>query len=288
MTLPAFELHPAATVDEASELLDSLGDDGIALAGGTELLLLLKLGYGEYDHLVDVRAIPELAGIRSVGGMLEIGAATTHRAIERSPLVREQVPALAAMERSVANVRVRTAGTLGGNLCFADPHSDPATFLLAAGAELVIRRGGGERRIVPFDGFVLGPYETALEQGDLLVAVRVPATVPGTGIAHHKLAFRERPAATVAAWVRVAADGPTAARIAVGSVGPVAVRATEAEALLVGGAPFADVGEAAAEASGAAQDANGSVEYKRQLVRVLVGRAVADALGRARRSAAVG
>ena len=173
-------------------------------------------------------------------GLLEIGAAVTHREIERSPLVREQVPALAEMERSVANIRVRTAGTLGGNLCFSDPHSDPATFLLAAGAEVVLRRGGGPSRVLPLQAFLRGPYETALAEGDLLISVRVPVTVAGTGIAHRKLAFRERPAATVAVWVRMAEGSPAEARIAVGSVGPVAVRATEAESLLVGGAPAED------------------------------------------------
>jgi aerobic carbon-monoxide dehydrogenase medium subunit len=280
VTLPAFELHRAATVDEATELLGRFGDDAVAIAGGTELLLVLKLGFGEYAHLVDVSGIPELAGIRLVDGVLEIGAAVTHREIERSPLVREQLPALAEMERSVANIRVRTAGTLGGNLCFSDPHSDPATFLLAAGAEVVLRRGGGSPRVLPLGGFVRGPYETALAEGDLLTSVRVPATVAGTGIAHRKLAFRERPAATVAVWVRTAAGSPVEARIAVGSVGPVAVRATRAESLLVEGAADEEVAAAAAEASGAVEDADGSEVYKRQLVRVLVGRTLADAVSR--------
>ena len=281
MTLPAFDLHRVASLDDATELLGRFGDDGIALAGGTELLLLLKLGFSAYDHLVDVRAIPELNGIRLDDGFLQIGAAVTHREIERSALVREQMPALAEMERSVANIRVRTAGTLGGNLCFGDPHSDPATFLLAAGAEVVIQRGGGPPRVLPIGEFTRGPYETALAEGDLLASIRVPATGTGTGIAHHKLAFRERPAVTVAVWVRVAEGSLVDARIAVGSVGPVAVRANEAERLLLGGAAVDDVAGSAAETCGALEDANGSEEYKRQLVRVLVGRALAEAAARA-------
>jgi carbon-monoxide dehydrogenase medium subunit len=278
VTLPAFDLHRASSVDEATDLLGRYGDDAIPIAGGTELLLLLKLGFGTYGHLVDVHAIPELTGIRLENGLLEIGAAVTHREIERSPAVREHLPALAEMERSVANIRVRTAGTLGGNLCFSDPHSDPATFLLAAGAEAVVRRGGEPPRVLPLAAFLRGPYETALAEGDLLVSVRVPVTGAGTGIAHRKLAFRERPAATVAVWMRAAEGTVAEARIAVGSVGPVAVRASEAESLLLGGASLDEVAEAAAEASGAVEDANGSEEYKRQLVRVLVGRTVPDAL----------
>jgi carbon-monoxide dehydrogenase medium subunit len=282
VTLPAFDLHRASSVEEATDLLGRFGDDAILIAGGTELLLLLKLGFGAYGHLVDVRGIPELTGIRLENGFVELGAAATHREIERSAVVHERIPALAEMERSVANIRVRTAGTLGGNLCFSDPHSDPATFLLAAGAEVVVRRGGGPSRVLPLEAFLRGPYETALAEGELLVSVRVPATPAGAGIAHCKLAFRERPAATVAVWVCAAEGVVEQARIAVGSVGPVAVRASEAESLLVGGASVEDVAAAAAEASGAFEDADGSEEYKRQLVRVLVGRTLSEALQRAR------
>ena len=282
VTLAAFDLHRASSLEEATDLLGRFGDDAIPIAGGTELLLLLKLGFGAYGHLVDIRGIPELAGIRVEDGILEIGAAATHREIERSPAVREQLPALAEMERSVANIRVRTAGTLGGNLCFSDPHSDPATFLLAAGAEAVVQRGGGPRRVLPLDAFLCGPYETALAEGDLLLSVRVPATVAGTGIAHRKLAFRERPAATAAAWVRVGEGGVEEARIVVGSVGPVALRANEAESLLTAGAPLEEVADAAAAACNAVEDADGSELYKRQLVRVLVGRTLREALALAR------
>jgi carbon-monoxide dehydrogenase medium subunit len=282
VTLPAFDLHRASSVEEATDLLGRFGDDAIPIAGGTELLLLLKLGFSAYGHLVDVRAIPELTGIRLENGFVELGAAATHREIERSAVVQERIPALAAMERSVANIRVRTAGTLGGNLCFSDPHSDPATFLLAAGAEAVVRRGGEPSRVLPLEAFLRGPYETALEEGDLLISVRVPATPPGTGIAHRKLAFRERPAATVAVWVRAVEGSVQEARIAVGSVGPVAVRASEAESLLVGGGTVEEVAGAAAEACRAVEDADGSEEYKRQLIRVLVGRTLSEALQRAR------
>ena len=115
----------------------SYGDDAALYCGGTELLLLLKLGFAAFGHLVDVEGDRGArAASRPRTATLVIGAAVTHRELERSALVRERLPALAAMERSVANLRVREAGTLGGNLCFSDPHSDPATFLLAADAEV--------------------------------------------------------------------------------------------------------------------------------------------------------
>jgi aerobic carbon-monoxide dehydrogenase medium subunit len=277
VTLPPFDLHPATTVDEARELLVSHGDDAAVICGGTELLLLLKLGYATYGHLVDVRHIPELGGIRLDDGTLTIGATVTHREIERSPLVHDTLPALAAMERRVANLRVRNAGTLGGNLCFSDPHSDPATFLLALDAE-----AEWDGRRAPLADFLVGPYQTRLEHGQLLRAVHIPLPPPGTNVAHRKLAFHERPAATVTCAVRVENGDVAEARIAVGSVGVTAVRAGAAEARLVGVSPRDDraIGEAAevaAEAAGAIDDANGSAEYKAQLARVLVRRCFDEA-----------
>jgi carbon-monoxide dehydrogenase medium subunit len=250
------------------------------LCGGTELLLLFKLGFAAYGHLVDVKRIAELGGLRADDGSLAIGATATHREIERSALVRERLPALAAMERGVANLRVRNVGTLGGNLCFADPHSDPATLLLVLDAEVELRGKAGARRL-PLSEFALGPYRTALGPAELLASVRVPLPAPGTGIAHRKLAFHERPAATVACAVRAAGGTIAEARIAVGSVGPRPVRADEAERLLAGKPAEADgleeAAAAAAAAAGAVEDANGSVEYKENLVRVLVRRALAEA-----------
>ena len=284
MKLPPFELHSPASVEEATALLERYGDEAAAYCGGTELLLLMKLGFAEPSHLVDVKGIAELHGLEVENGLLTIGAAETHRAIERSPLVRERWPALAEMERSVANVRVRDAGSLGGNLCFSDPHSDPATFLLAANGEVVLRRGRHGERTLPVRDFVLGPYETALQSGELLAAVRVPELPPGGALAHRKLAFQERPAVTVSCLVRLEAGRVAEARLAVGSVGVVPVRVHEAEEALLG-SPGDDAieaaGVAAAEASAPVADANGSVEYKRNLVRVLVGRTFRDALARA-------
>ncbi len=277
MTLPPFDLHRAGSVDEARDLLTRYGEDAAVICGGTELLLLLKLGFAAYGHLVDVKGIGELGGVRAEDGTLVIGATATHREIERSPVVLEQLPALAAMERRVANIRVRNVGTLGGNLCFSDPHSDPATFLLALDAAVDY-----DSRRVPLAEFLVGPYETALEHGQLLRAVRIPVPPPGSGVAHRKLAFHERPAATVACLVRLEDDAVVETRIAVGSVGARPVRATAAEEALTG-RPAGDAGalanaaERAAEASGAVEDANGSVEYKLELVRVLVERCFHDA-----------
>jgi carbon-monoxide dehydrogenase medium subunit len=204
----------------------------------------------------------------------------THREIECSPLVRDRFPALAAMESMVANVRVRTAGTLGGNLAFADPHSDPATFLLATEAEILVRRGDAERTI-PMRDFVRGPYETAIEPGELLAAVRLPLPRSGTVTLHRKMAFFERPAVTVTCALRREGADVVEARIAVGSVGVVPQRMREAEAALLGPPREGAVDAAAAAAAAACtpmEDRNGAEDYKRNLVRVLVRRTAQEVL----------
>ena len=287
MRLTPFRLHRPTTVEAASELLDELGPDALLYCGGTELLLVAKLGLTDFTDLVDVKAIEELAGI-SANGELRIGATTTHRQLERSALVRERWPSLAAMERNVGNLRVRNVGTIGGNLCFADPHSDPATYLIAAGGSVSVRRGGAALRRVAVEEFGRGPYETALEEGELLVAVHVPAPAPGSALAHQKMSFHERPAITVAANVTVTDGRVLEARLAVGSVGVTPKRARGAEQTLVGIdalAPSTEqldaCGEAAAEEAEPVADSNGSVIYKRQLVRVVTRRCVSEALAAA-------
>lgn len=285
MALPPFELHRPATLEEATGLLERFGDDAALYCGGTELLLLMKLGFASFGHLVDLKGVAELRGVRAENGALVVGAAVTHRELERDPLVRERLPALAAMEQRIANVRVRQAGTLGGNLCFCDPHSDPATFLLALDGQVECRRGGGKPRRLPVSDFVRGPYQTALERGEALTAVRVPFPPTGAVVVHDKVAFHERPAATVTCLVRAEAGRIVEARVAVGSVGARPARAREAERLLEGLAAddldaraLEEAGAAAAEAAAPVDDHNGAAEYKAHLVSVMVGRAFRRAL----------
>ena len=135
MKLPPFTVHRPGSVEQASRLLADLGDDAAAYCGGTELLLAMKLGLAGYEHLVDLKRVYGLRGIGTDGGAVRIGAATTHHEIETSATLRARYPEMRAMISRVANLRVRSVGTLGGNLCFADPHSDPADgFTARAGA----------------------------------------------------------------------------------------------------------------------------------------------------------
>jgi carbon-monoxide dehydrogenase medium subunit len=285
VTLPPFALHRPRSLDEAEDLLAEHGDEAVVYCGGTELLLVMKLGLAAYSNLVDLKGIPELRVLEERDGELCVGAAVTHHELESSPFVHRLFPALADMERRVANVRVRSVGTLGGNLCFSDPHSDPATFLLASGAELVCRRGVAERTI-PIGEFVRGPYETALGPHELLTEIRIPVLPVGAALVHEKFAMHERPALTVSCFMR-AEDGHIAeTRIAIGSVSATPGRVSEAENLLVGlpvesGADQLRVaGEIAAETVAPLADLNGSVEYKRNLVCVFVSRCCTTAVER--------
>lgn len=250
-------VHRPHGVAEAVALLGEYGDDAALYAGGTELVLVLKLGLSSAKHLVDVRGIPELAGVdvstagdhatgtAGTGTVLRIGAATTHWALQGTPAVRAGWPALAAMERTVGNLRVQSTGTLGGNLCFADPQSDPATFLVAGDASLVCAAADG-RRALPITDFLVGAYSTALRDGEeLLESILLPLPPEGTHVVHRKLAFGERPDVTCCASVTTLDSRVDRARVVLGSLtgAPVVLRVSGE---LVGLSP-AEVGATAGE-----------------------------------------
>src|SRR5437762_4073265 len=281
--LRPFELSEPTSVAEASELLARHGDAARIYAGGTELILAMKEGLVHYEHLVNVKTIPGLAGVRLDAGTLRLGAATSHRALERDPLVRQHFPAVARMEADVANVRVREVGTLGGNLCFAEPHADPGTLLQVFDATARIEKKGSARTI-PLEGLFVGPFETCLEGDELLTEIVVPPLAPRSAAVYLKFGFLERPSVGVGVAVTLA-DGHVAdARIAVGSVGPVPRRMRDAEARLQdrpvadSEAALAEAGRIAARPSDALTDPHGPAEYKEHLVGVLLRRAFQAAL----------
>jgi carbon-monoxide dehydrogenase medium subunit len=278
--LTPFTLHRPGSVGQASRLLAELGDDGAAYCGGTELLLAMKLGLASYEHLVDLKRVDGLRGIEAAaGGGVRIGAATTHREIETSAALRARYPEMPAMISQVANLRVRSVGTLGGNLCFADPQSDPASFLMAVGATLVCQRGEQTRR-VPAGQFLTGPYQIALTPGELLVAVELPARPERTGISHLRMKLTERPAVTVTALVTRRGNDIAAARLIVGSVGSVPFAADTA-ALAGDPAGFgARAGACAGQAAAGCAplpDGEASPDYLRHLVAVYARQALREA-----------
>ncbi len=175
--LSRFEIHQPANVAEASGMLAHYGEDAALYAGGTELLLAMRHGALRYRHLIDIKTVPGLDAIHLENGTLEIGAASTHRGIERSGLVRTNQPVLAEMESCVANVRVRATGTLGGNLCFAEPHSDPATLILVLDGKVKLEGAAGAREI-GLGQFIGGSYSTNLAPGRDSYQILIPCVRP--------------------------------------------------------------------------------------------------------------
>jgi carbon-monoxide dehydrogenase medium subunit len=271
--LPPFSVHRPGSVSEASLLLTDLGEDAAAYCGGTELLLAMKLGLASYDHLIDLKRVPGMHGIEAANGEVRIGATTTHNELETSPLLRARYPELPVMISRVANLRVRSVGTLGGNLCFADPHSDPAPFLMAVGATMLCQQTETTRRI-PAAEFLTGPYETAMRPGELLLAVELPARAESTGLAHLRMKLTERPVVTVTASVTTVRGAVSAVRLIIGSVASTPFSADAAASALIGASRDDVEARAEACAAQAAADCTPlpggecSVDYLRHLVSV--------------------
>jgi carbon-monoxide dehydrogenase medium subunit len=286
--LGVFEIYEPTTVQAASQLLTAHGSEAAIYAGGTELLVLMKEGFVHYPHLVNIKTIPGLAEVTAdqARQVLRLGALVTHRQLEQSAVVKQHAPLLAEVEQLVANIRVRSAGTLGGNLCFAEPHSDPGTLLLAWGASLQLS-SAREERTIPIEEFFVGLLETARRPDEILAQIELPFLADQTGGAYEKFSTHERPTANVAALVRLQNGRIEAARIAVGSVGPIPVRVKAAERVLQGETPgsavFAAAAEGASQAVDPVDDIYGSVEYKRHLVKILTQRALAAAAARVKR-----
>jgi len=228
--------------------------------------------------------IPGLNAIEARDGLIEIGAACTHHAIERSALVREKQPVFAELESQVANIRVRATGTLGGNLCFAEPHSDPATLLLVLGATLRLESAAGAREI-PIEKLIAAAYASHLAPGEILTRIMVPCAKSNHRAAYLKFQIHERPALGLGLWLETPDHGRTfrAARVAVGCVSPFPSRALTAEALLTGSRAEVQkrLPEAAAliaDGADLTDDDEGSAEYKRHLIGVFLRRAFLKAL----------
>jgi aerobic carbon-monoxide dehydrogenase medium subunit len=231
--LGPLNLVQPTTVAEASKALAHYGDKAKIYAGGAELLLLLRNGLLQSEVLVDVKKILTLHRISLADGTLHVGACVTHHALENSELVRSHAPSLAYAESQVANVRVRNQGTLGGNLAFNDPHSDPGTVLLIHNASVTLGNEKGERRM-PLNDFFVDMYATVLEPGELLLVVHIPALPAGMKSIYLRLHRYQRPTLGVAVGVRVSNGTIEEVRLAVGCVGPKPERLTELETKIAG------------------------------------------------------
>jgi aerobic carbon-monoxide dehydrogenase medium subunit len=280
-----FEYHRPTSLDEAISLLGEI-EDSRPLAGGHSLLPMMKLRLATPAALVDLGRIEGLGGISGNGG-LTIGALTTHAEVAGSEVAIGIAPVIPETARQIGDRQVRSCGTIGGSVAHADPGADYPTVLKALGATITATGAGGAREI-PADDFFRGIFETALEPGELVTSVTVPATPSGTGAAYVK---HPHPASRyavvgVAAVVTVENGSCTSARVTVGGVTSPPVHADEAAESLVGGPGTAETIAAAAEKVPESLpkgigDGYASSEYRTHLAKVLAKRALTKAFERA-------
>jgi carbon-monoxide dehydrogenase medium subunit len=281
----AFDYHAPKSLADAVKLLGELGPEAKLLAGGHSLLPMMKMRFALPSHLVDLNRIEALRGVREEGDTIVIGAMTVENDLIASPVLQRRVPLLPEAARQIADPQVRNRGTIGGDIAHGDPANDHPALSLALGASFTLAGPSGTRTVAA-DAFFLGPFETALAEGEILTEIRVPAFAPKTGHAYEKLKRKTGDWATAAAAVVLRLDGGVvgALRIALTNLGPTALRAGAAEAALLG-KPLDDAGiEAAAAAAMAicdpAEDLRGDRAYKTAMAGEMVRRALRRAAAR--------
>jgi carbon-monoxide dehydrogenase medium subunit len=283
-----FQYHRPESLQEAVRLLGEHGPDTALLAGGTALLIDIKNGEFKPDHLISLWDIPGLDAVR-LNGSLKIGALTT--ITELAQALGEQQPLIALREAALllGGRQIQNMASVAGNICKASPGADMVPPLFCLDAELTIFGPEGER-VVPLDGFLTGPDQTAIRAGEILTEIQVPEIPPRTGTAFQKIMRRRAIDCSIvsaAARVTLAEDGKTclAARVAVAAAAPIPFRAREAEASLAGREMSPALAQQAAslarEASMPISDVRASAQYRRLMVETLVERALLQAAERA-------
>lgn len=274
-----FDYHTPGTVKEALDLLGRHKDDAKLLAGGHSLLPAMKLRLAQPKHLVDLRKITSLSGIKEEGGTLVIGAMSTHHAVESSPVVKSKCPMLAQVAGLIGDPMVRNMGTIGGSLAHADPAADYPAVIIALFAEMVAEGPKGKRTIKA-DDFFKGLLTTALAEDEILTEVRIPAAAGKVGAAYLKFPHPASRFAVVgvAAVLTIDAGKVSKASIGITGAGTKAVRAKGVEAAISGKAADAASIQAAAEKApegvDVQADLQGSEDYKKHLLKVFAKRAM--------------
>ena len=277
----AFDYVAPTTIDEALAALAEAGDEAKVLGGGQSLLPILRMRLNAPEQIVDLGRIEELRGIHEDGDHVVIGAMTTYADVIASPLLRTHATLLVQAVEEVADPQIRHRGTVGGAVVHADPAGDVGAPVLALDAELVIRGQDGERT-VPVGEFFLDLFETAVGEGELLTAIRIPKH---TGWGSHYEKFvrvsHQWSIVGIAVALRVEGGSIAEARVGLTNMGSTPLRAPSVEAALVGrsAADLGDACDSVADGTNPPSDLNGDADYRRHLARVLTRRAVLTALG---------
>lgn len=280
--MTTFDYHEPASLAEALALLKKYGDDAQLIAGGTNLIIMMRQGLVQPKHLIGIRKLRDLRGLAlTADGGLEIGALTTHREVERSAMAERFFPALCETFGHIATVRIRNQATIGGNVVHADPAQDPPPMLLALGAEAVIA-SDGKTRTVPLTEFFRDFFEVALEEGEMLTAIRIPPQPSGTRGAYVKFLPQSKDdyaTVAVAVVLKRGKDGTCEdIRIGLGALGATPLRAPKTEKALKGqkltDKVISDAAELVRDEVDPLDDIRGSAGYKREMARVWTERAI--------------
>ena len=275
--IPApFDYVRAESVDQAIELLSG-NDDAKIIAGGHSLLPLMRLRLARPAMLVDISRIADLAYVREDDGQVAIGALTRHHDVANSEALQELAPIVAYAASLIGDPQVRHVGTIGGSCAHADPASDMPTVLLALGAELVVLGPKGTSRRVTAADFFKGLFQPDLASNEVLSEIRVPKT---TGRGWSYLKFHRRAQDWAMVGVAALAGNGIGPAVALTNMGERPLRAAGVEEALAGGADPATAAERADEGTSPPSDTFGSAEYRRELSKVLVRRALEEAMSR--------
>lgn len=287
MIPPSFEYLRPKTIPEALAFLEQHGDDAKILSGGQSLIPMMKLRLARPAYLIDINRIAGLSYIKEEGGYLKIGGLTREVELESSTLVRTKYPLLFDASSVIADPQVRNLATVGGNLAHGDPANDHPAAMLALGAQVVATGKKGER-VIPVGNFFKSLFETALEHGEILTEIRVPAAQPRSSGAYIKVERKVGDFATAAVAAQITLDDKgmvTKAGIGLTNAGPTPIKAGKAEDFLRGKKPdAATIAQAAQLAATDAQpssDLRGPAEYKKGLIKELANRAITRAVERA-------
>jgi len=286
MQVPAqFEYEVAASVEEAVSLLQQHGPEAHLLAGGHSLIPMMKLRLASPEVLIDIHKLDEeLRYVRDDSGTLRIGALARHQDLLESELIKERYTLLYDAETMIADPLVRNMGTVGGSLANGDPAEDLAAAFVALGCEVTVRGPGGERTI-DIDDLHTGPYDTALGPGEILTEAHIPRAPDASSYLKVERRAGDYASAAIGVALNMSGEEIEDVRIGMCGAGNTTLRARGAEEVLRGQRPDAELyrraGERAAEESDPIEDARGTAEYKRDLVKVLVGRTLEKAVGRA-------
>ena len=279
-----FELFSPTTIDEAIQNLVAAGEDGKVIAGGTALMILLKQRLFSPEFLINVSGIQELKSIHyEEGAGIRIGSGVTHIEVENNAIIKQRFPILVQATHHVGNIRIRNAGTIGGNICQADSQCDPPAALVALDAKIRLR--GLEERTAGVDDFILGKYETDLRPSEILTEILIPEDMSNLRFAYERVTIgskENRPSVIVAVTLDIKEEKCAKFRLVIGAADNKPLRIKAAEDIILGKKIteelIAEIADLATDAVQPMSDLRGSDAYKKEMVRVYVKRGINNAI----------